>query len=71
MRKGVLGVIAAALIAGSIGFFVGVSSTYVTGKVVNNYKVGDRWYSVVEVQGQQVVIDKYKEINSEVKFYSF
>ncbi len=71
MKKVVCGILAAALITGTIGFFIGISSTYVTGKVVNVYKLDDKWYSVIDVQGEQVIIEKYKEVNSEVKLFLF
>ncbi len=69
--KKVSGIIASVLIAGSIGFVLGSVVTRTEGIVVSNYQIDGYKYSVVNVNGNQIVIDGWKEVNKKIVFYSF
>ncbi len=71
MKKGITGIIASVLIAGSIGFLLGSVTTRTEGTVKANYMVDGLKYSVVEVNGNEIVIQGWKEVNKKVVFYSF
>ena len=70
MRK-IKTIVASALIFGSIGFFLGSVITVTEGVATANYMVDGYKYTIVEINGQQVVIDGWKPVNKPVKFYSF
>jgi hypothetical protein len=70
MRK-IKTIIASALIFGSIGFFLGSIVTVTEGVAKANYVVNGYKYTIVEINGQQVVVDGWKTLNKPVKFYSF
>ncbi len=69
--KKIKGIIASVLIAGSIGFVLGSVVTRTEGTVVSNYQIDGYKYSVVNVNGNQIVIDGWKEVNKKIVFYSF
>ena len=64
-------IVASALIFGSIGFFLGSIVTVTEGVATANYVVDGYKYTIVEINGQQVVVDGWKPVNKTVKFYSF
>ena len=70
MRK-IKTIVASALIFGSIGFFLGSVITVTEGVATANYVVDGYKYTIVEINGQQVVVDGWKTVNKPVKFYSF
>ena len=70
MRK-VKTIVASALVFGSIGFFLGSIITVTEGVAKTNYMVDGYKYTIVEVNGQQIVVDGWKTVNKTVKFYSF
>ena len=70
MRK-IKTIVASALIFGSIGFFLGSVITVTEGVATANYMVDGYKYTVVEINGRDVVIDGWKPVNKTVKFYSF
>ena len=69
--KRVKTIVATALVFGSIGFFLGSIVTVTEGVATANYMVDGYKYTIVEINGQQVVIDGWKPVNKTVKFYSF
>ena len=71
MGKRIKGIIATALITGAIGFVLGSVTTRTEGTVKANYMVDGLKYSVVEVNGNEIVIQGWKEVNKKVVFYSF
>ena len=70
MRK-IKTIVASALIFGSIGFFLGSIVTVTEGTAKANYMVDGYKYTIVEINGREVVIDGWKPVNKTVKFYSF
>lgn len=69
--KRVKTIVATALVFGSIGFFLGSIVTVTEGVATANYVVDGYKYTIVEVNGQQVVVDGWKTVNKPVKFFSF
>lgn len=69
--KRVKTIVAAALVFGSIGFFLGSIVTVTEGVATANYMVDGYKYTIVEINGQQVVVDGWKQVNKTVKFFSF
>jgi hypothetical protein len=70
MRK-IKTIVAAALIFGSIGFLLGSIVTVTEGVAKANYMIDDHKYTIVEINGRDVVVDGWKPVNKTVKFYSF
>lgn len=70
MRK-VKTIVAAAMVFGSLGFFLGSIVTVTEGTAKANYMVDGYKYTIVEVNGREIVIDGWKPVNKTVKFYSF
>ena len=69
--KRVKTIVAAALVFGSIGFFLGSVITVTEGVATANYMVDGYKYTIVEVNGQQIIVDGWKTVNKPVKFFSF
>lgn len=70
MRK-IKTIVASALVFGSIGFFLGSIVTITEGTAKANYMVDGYKYTIVEINGRDIVIDGWKQVNKIVKFYSF
>lgn len=71
MAKKIKTIVGSVLIFGSIGFFLGSIVTVTEGTAKANYMVDGYKYTIVEVNGREIVVDGWKPVNKRVKFYSF